>query len=433
MAEIIKCPSCGSSLDVDPYDVSVRCRYCGSVIKVADSLKVPPAADQPKPSDQPQILMSNFVIDLRDYTRPQRQVRRSSGCAGLLSTVFILFFVLGITAYMIETTTGQLGPLLNDIRQAIEGLLGSPQTQRVNPVSSPTPNVAISLLSSGDASPTPTSTAAAVAANPDGIALQWGTEGTANGQFKDPRAIAVDNAGSVYVADYNGGRVQRFDEQGNHKQTYLIEDQANSLIFSLAATPNALYVVMSQQVLKIDPDSGNILRRFSGGSGSIRTLVVRADGRLLANLSGAASGVLLLDANGEILNRFTDDFNEQLGPMASNAEIAVDGLGNFYVLGSSIEKSVFVFDSKGKFVDRFGQSGNNPEDFSGIVNGIAVGTDGNIYVGDFDGFTAHTPQGKFVERIEIPSSLGAIRDLEFTGENYLFATTSTNTVILIKR
>lgn len=440
MAEIIKCPSCGSSLDVDPYDVSVRCRYCHSVIKVADSLKVspvpssPPAHNQQKPSVKPEIFMSNVVIDLSDYTRARTRVRRSAGCAGFLFTIFILVFVLGITAYIVETTTGQLTPLLNEIRQAIEGVLGTPQSRSVVPVASSTPNIAISLLSGDDASPTPTSTAVAAAANTSGIALRWGTEGTGNGQFKDPRAIAVDSVGSVYVADYDGGRIQRFDEQGNHRQTYLLEPVGNSqLIFSLAATPNALYVVMVREVLKIDPESGKVTQRFNPGRGLIRTLVVRADGRLLANASAGSAEVLLLDANGQILNQFAEDFNEQLGPMASNAEIAADGVGNFYALGSGMENAVFVFDSKGKFVDRFGQGGNNPEDFNGIVSGIAVGPDGNIYVGDFDGFTIHTPKGAFVERIQIPNDAGAIRDVEITSEGYLFATTSTNNVIMIKR
>lgn len=39
---------------------------------------------------------------------------------------------------------------------------------------------------------------------------QWGSEGTAPGQFKLPHGIAVDRQGRVYVAEIEGKRVQRF-------------------------------------------------------------------------------------------------------------------------------------------------------------------------------------------------------------------------------
>ena len=39
---------------------------------------------------------------------------------------------------------------------------------------------------------------------------KWGTEGSGDGQFKDPRGIAVDGSGNVYVADYSNNRIQKF-------------------------------------------------------------------------------------------------------------------------------------------------------------------------------------------------------------------------------
>lgn len=39
---------------------------------------------------------------------------------------------------------------------------------------------------------------------------EWGSEGTAPGQFKLPHGIAVDRQGRVYVAEIEGKRVQRF-------------------------------------------------------------------------------------------------------------------------------------------------------------------------------------------------------------------------------
>lgn len=43
---------------------------------------------------------------------------------------------------------------------------------------------------------------------------EWGSAGTAPGQFVLPHSIQVDQAGVVYVADRENGRVQRFDASG---------------------------------------------------------------------------------------------------------------------------------------------------------------------------------------------------------------------------
>jgi sugar lactone lactonase YvrE len=43
---------------------------------------------------------------------------------------------------------------------------------------------------------------------------KWGTFGTANGQFIGARGIAVDSSGSVYVADQNNHRIQKFTSSG---------------------------------------------------------------------------------------------------------------------------------------------------------------------------------------------------------------------------
>lgn len=44
----------------------------------------------------------------------------------------------------------------------------------------------------------------------------WGEPGTGPGQFNTPHSIAVDNSGSVYVADRGNGRIQVFDGDGKY-------------------------------------------------------------------------------------------------------------------------------------------------------------------------------------------------------------------------
>ena len=45
---------------------------------------------------------------------------------------------------------------------------------------------------------------------------QWGSYGTANGQFNNPAGVAVNSTGYVYVADSDNSRVQVFDPSGEY-------------------------------------------------------------------------------------------------------------------------------------------------------------------------------------------------------------------------
>ncbi|MBC7262582.1 MAG: hypothetical protein H5T63_11300, partial [Chloroflexi bacterium] len=46
--------------------------------------------------------------------------------------------------------------------------------------------------------------------------LTWGGFGTGDGQFNDPKGIAVDGQGNVYVVDTRNQRVQVFDGEGRY-------------------------------------------------------------------------------------------------------------------------------------------------------------------------------------------------------------------------
>jgi DNA-binding beta-propeller fold protein YncE len=38
----------------------------------------------------------------------------------------------------------------------------------------------------------------------------WGDSGSQNGEFDDPRGIAVDRHGNIYVSDTDNNRIQKF-------------------------------------------------------------------------------------------------------------------------------------------------------------------------------------------------------------------------------
>lgn len=50
--------------------------------------------------------------------------------------------------------------------------------------------------------------------------LQWGSQGTGPGQFSNPVSVHLDENGLVYVADLSNHRIQVFDMEGNHVDTW---------------------------------------------------------------------------------------------------------------------------------------------------------------------------------------------------------------------
>ena len=54
---------------------------------------------------------------------------------------------------------------------------------------------------------------ATVEAQPPVYLIQWGTQGSGNGQFSDPFGVATDAAGNAYVADQGNQRIQKFGDR----------------------------------------------------------------------------------------------------------------------------------------------------------------------------------------------------------------------------
>jgi uncharacterized protein (TIGR03663 family) len=150
---------------------------------------------------------------------------------------------------------------------------------------------------------------------PDGQALRTiGSAGSGDGQFQEPRGVAVDGQGNLYVADTWNARVQKFDSSGKFLKSW--------------GTGN---------------DIGNGRRALT------------TDGSEAGN-AAAPLGFY--------------------GPRA----IAVDERGNVYIADTG-NKRIVVTDSEGKFLYQWGHAGNEPGAFSEPI-GLAVDGQGNLYVAD---------------------------------------------------
>ncbi|MDQ1474757.1 MAG: hypothetical protein QOJ99_6237 [Bryobacterales bacterium] len=127
---------------------------------------------------------------------------------------------------------------------------------------------------------------------------QWGSAGSGPGQFRQPHGIAVDDRGTVYVADRQNGRLQRFDLNGK----YLGEWDNLGMVTTVAFRDGALWIGTQ---LRSEPTSADgWLMKIDRKSGKILGYVESAHGHHVLNV--AAKGELLSGARPDTVLWFRD-------------------------------------------------------------------------------------------------------------------------------
>lgn len=86
---------------------------------------------------------------------------------------------------------------------------------------------------------------------PDGtFIMSWGEWGYADGQFRSPHALAMDSQGRLFVADRGNRRIQIFDQEGTHLDTWYQFSRNSGLWID---ENDVLYAIDSESDLRYNP------------------------------------------------------------------------------------------------------------------------------------------------------------------------------------
>ena len=278
-----------------------------------------------------------------------------------------------------------------------------------------------------------TVTSRSFAAEEYSFVLQWGSQGSGDGQFLAPTGVAVDSENNVYVVDPSRQLVQKFTSDGTFITkwgSYGSGDGQFAYPYCIAVDSNTNEVYIADQtnhrVQKFTSDGTFITKWGTKGvengqfwfpfgiavdlDGNVyvadiytRIQKFRSDGTFLAGWSVLSSGsgyiwglavdyesnVYAADFYGNRICKYTSDGNflkewgtqgYEDGQFSLPNYVAVDSTKNVYVT-DHVNDRVQKFTSDGIFITKWGSSGSGDGQFN-YPMGIAVDSEGNVYVAD---------------------------------------------------
>lgn len=450
MTQSFKCPSCGGPLEYGGGEATVRCDFCSNQVVVPEELRAAsgfqqhgavPLTDQlGRLAEIGRLLRSGnkigaiklyreiFGVGLAEAKEavenlaagrgvevsrhigmngmsgwpnqasslpPAQSARRSQGCGPLAMAIiiFIIISVVGVISFYLFLEPGR-------------GRVGA---------SNPRPGVS---------QPAPRTNSRSNGSNSSGfasVALRFGSDGIGAGQFKDARSVAVDGEGHIYAADYTGGRVQVFDGEGKFLTQWMV-DAKMPLLRLAADRKGVVYIVQSGDINRYEGLTGKSLGKVQATGRWFNDVAVTTDGGLVAVQNG--QDIVRFDANGRTLSTIKKAITEQTGDSELDGQVAVDGLGNIYELGT-FNNAVFKFSPGGKFVNRIGGAGEEPGLFR-APQAVAVDGQGRIYVSDIKGVQVFDANGRYLDTFKVEKSVAF--GMVFNDRNELFVAARTEIV-----
>jgi hypothetical protein len=250
------------------------------------------------------------------------------------------------------------------------------------------------------------------------LAMTFGGEGSGAGLFTDARRLAVDpQSGDIAVAEAETGRIQVFDLDGKFLTQWNAGDNAKYLNDLDIDRRGNLYLTYAGDIHIHDLLTGSKVAVISGLDDGMRrfsNLATLNDGGLLAVIEGET--VVQINQDRQVQVILPAAVSSLSGGYESEAKIAVDGVGNIYLLAVDNE-AVFIFDPQGKLISRFGAEGDEEGQFS-FPDSILIDNQSRVYVSDTKGIQVFAQDGRYLAKIVLN---GGVFDMDINDQNEIFA------------
>ena len=183
----------------------------------------------------------------------------------------------------------------------------------------------------------------------------FGSDGTGNGQFKDPYGIASGYDGNdleIFVTDPTSDRITVFDENGTYKRKFWsVDGNPRGIVVD---DNGSVYVSDQSDRINVFNKAGTLLRTITGVYGDHWGLSIHGTRLAVGNSSGSHDFIRIYDLNGTFIKQFGTDGNGD-GQFKQPYGVAYDVNGSLWVADYGNHR-IQVFDEQGALSGGWGNT-----------------------------------------------------------------------------